>query len=110
MHSLHFKCADMYQWRGSWAHLHRVISHLSAGMDDPNNSFQRLESDLWPGRELRSRPAVLCISCRSRIINAALAKSIEIKILLSIQAGGNYNPRKANKTAGLSAALSHYSH
>ena len=90
-------------------HLQCVISHLSARMDDPNNSFQRLESDLWPGRGLRSRPAVR-ISCRSRIINAALAKSIEIKILLSIQAGGNYNPRKANKTAGLSAALSHYSH
>ena len=67
-------------------HLQCVISHLSAGMDDPNNSFQRLESDLWPGLVLRSRPAVLCISCRSRIINAALAESIEIKILLSIQA------------------------
>ena len=30
-----------------------------------------------------------------------LAESIEIKILLSIQAASNYNPRKANKTAGL---------
>ena len=27
------------------------------------------------------------------------AESIEIKILLSIQAASNYNPRKANKTA-----------
>ena len=37
-------------------------------------------------------------------------ESIEIKILLSIQAASNYNPRKANKNAALSAALSHYSH
>ena len=47
LHSLHFKCADMYQWRLSRAHLQGVISHLSVRMDDPNNSFQRLESDLW---------------------------------------------------------------
>ena len=40
-HSLHFKCADMYQSRWSGPHLQRVIGHLSAGMDDP--SFERLQ-------------------------------------------------------------------
>ena len=43
-------------------------------------------------------------------LSMQLAESIEIKILLSIQAASNYNPRKANKTLPQSAALSHYSH